>query len=154
MLTKRPNATAKAFAQVVLGRGGEMGMANLAADVGMGWPAVAAFAPLVARVMVGALFLLSGFYKLFAAKSAEKMRQTMVDAGIVAPRQTARSSAVCEFVFGALLLLGVLTSLAALVLLVIWLVALCDGDVADEVGRRNKLRLSAVQLSGYCRRPC
>lgn len=79
---------------------------------------------LVARVGVGLMFFLSGAYKLFTAQHAEKMCKAMVEAGVGAPRQTARFVSGCEFGFGAFLVIGFLTPLAALVLLIICVVAL------------------------------
>ena len=99
-------------------------MIDLYRALGLGAPALMDVALLVARIVVGGMFFLSGFYKLFAPSQAEKMQQTMVEAGVVAPRQTARFVSVCEFVFGGLLILGLFTSLSALVLIVICMVAL------------------------------
>ena len=65
-------------------------MIDLYRGLGLGVPALIDFAPLIARVVVGGMFFLSGFYKLFTPAQAEKMSKTMVEAGIAAPRQTAK----------------------------------------------------------------
>lgn len=108
-----------------------------------GFPALVDIAPFAGRIVVGGLFFLSGFYKLFSAASAAKMRKTMVEAGIAAPRETARLVSVCEFVFGALLILGLLTSLAALVLFLLSLVALITVASKSVEGTSFGYRLSS-----------
>ena len=118
-------------------------MTDFYSAYGHGWPVLADLAPFVARIAVGAMFFLSGFYKLFTAKSAEKMQQTMVEAGIAAPRKTARFVSACEFLFGALLILGLFTSLAALVLFVISLVALVTVTGKTAEGTSFGYRLSS-----------
>lgn len=118
-------------------------MVDLYGAVGLGLPALADVAPLIARVAVGGMFFLSGFYKLFTPDNAAKMRKTMVEAGIGAPRETAKLVSVCEFVGGALLILGLLTSLAALVLFVICLVALVTVAAKSVEGASFGYRLSS-----------
>jgi putative oxidoreductase len=116
---------------------------NLYATVGFGFPFLNEIAPFVARIAVGAMFFLSGFYKLFTAASAEKMRKTMVEAGIAAPRETAKFVSVCELVFGALLILGLFASVAAAVLFVISLVALITVTAKSVEGTSFGYRLSS-----------
>ena len=116
---------------------------NLYSTVGFGFPFLNEIAPFVARIAVGGMFFLSGFYKLFTAASAEKMQKTMVDAGIAAPRQTAKFVSVCEFAFGALLILGLFTSIAAAVLFVISLVALITVASKSVEGTSFGYRLSS-----------
>lgn len=116
---------------------------NLYATVGFGFPFLNEIAPFVARIAVGAMFFLSGFYKLFTAASAEKMRKTMVEAGIAAPRETAKFVSVCELVFGALLILGLFASVAAAVLFVISLVALITVTSKSVEGTSFGYRLSS-----------
>ena len=116
---------------------------NAWSTVGFGFPVLSEIAPLAARIVVGAMFFLSGFYKLFSAASAEKMRKTMCEAGIGAPRQTARFVSVCEFVFGALLILGLFASLAAAVLFVISLVAMITVTRKSVEGTSFGYRLSS-----------
>jgi putative oxidoreductase len=116
---------------------------NLYSAVGFGFPFLNEIAPFVARVAVGGMFFLSGFYKLFTAASAEKMRKTMVEAGIAAPRQSAKFVSVCEFAFGALLILGLFASVAAAVLFVISLVALITVTSKSVEGTSFGYRLSS-----------
>ena len=118
-------------------------MIDLYRDLGLGVPALMDIAPLIARIVVGGMFFLSGFYKLFTPTQAEKMSKTMVEAGIAAPRQTAKFVSVCEFVFGALLIMGLLTSLAALVLLAICAVALVTVASKSVKGASLGFRLSS-----------
>ena len=116
---------------------------NLYSTVGFGFPVLNEIAPFVARIAVGGMFFLSGFYKLFTAESAEKMQKTMVEAGIAAPRETAKFVSVCEFAFGALLILGLFTSVAAAVLFVISLVALITVASKSVEGASFGYRLSS-----------
>ncbi|MFN3838180.1 MAG: DoxX family protein [Brevundimonas sp.] len=118
-------------------------MIDLYRALGLGVPALMDVAPLIARIVVGGMFFLSGFYKLFTPTQAEKMQKTMVEAGVAAPRQTARFVSVCEFVFGALLIMGLLTSLAALVLLAICAVALVTVASKSVKGASLGFRLSS-----------
>ncbi|TAJ40696.1 MAG: DoxX family protein, partial [Brevundimonas sp.] len=60
-----------------------------------------------------------------------------------APRQTARFVSVCEFVFGGLLILGLFTSLSALVLIVICMVALATVAAKSVEGASLGYRLSS-----------
>lgn len=108
-----------------------------------GFPALVDIAPFVGRIVVGGMFFLSGFYKLFSAQTALKTAKTMVEAGIVAPRESARLVSACELVFGALLILGLFTSLAALVLFVISLVALITVASKSVEGTSFGYRLSS-----------
>ncbi|CAN5262333.1 hypothetical protein BH10PSE2_BH10PSE2_02730 [soil metagenome] len=118
-------------------------MTGLYSTVGFGFPFLNEIAPFVARIAVGAMFFLSGYYKLFSAESAEKMRKTMVEAGIAAPRDTAKLVSVCEFVFCALLIVGLFASVAAAVLLVISLVALVTVTSKKVEGTSFGYRLSS-----------
>lgn len=108
-----------------------------------GFPELADAMVFVARVVVGLMFFLSGFYKLFTAAQALKMAKTMVEAGIAAPRETAKFVSVCELVFGALLVLGLLTLPAALVLAAISLVALVTVASKSVEGTSLGYRLSS-----------
>lgn len=108
-----------------------------------GFPDLADIMVFVARVVVGLMFFLSGFYKLFTAEQARKMAKTMVEAGIAAPRETAKFVSVCEVVFGALLVLGLLTLPAALVLVAICVVALVTVASKSVEGTSFGYRLSS-----------
>ncbi|WP_171981894.1 DoxX family protein [Brevundimonas sp. LM2] len=118
-------------------------MIDLYPALGFGFPDAVDVMVFAARVVVGLMFFLSGFYKLFTRDSALKMAKTMVEAGIAAPRQTARFVSVCELVFGALLVMGLLTSLAALVLFVISTVALITVASKSVEGTSFGYRLSS-----------
>ncbi len=118
-------------------------MLDLYRAFAFGFAPLAEIAPFLARIVVGGMFFLSGFYKLFTADSAAKMQKTMVEAGIAAPRETARFVSVCEFVFGALLILGLASSLAALVLLIISVVALITVASKAVEGTSFGYRLSS-----------
>ena len=118
-------------------------MIDLYRSVALGWPGLMEAAPFVARIVVGGMFFLSGFYKLFSAPSAEKMQKTMVAAGIAAPRRTARLVSACELAGGALLILGLMTTLAAAVLFVISLVALVTVTRKSVEGTSLGYRLSS-----------
>ena len=78
---------------------------------------------LIARVITGVFFSLSGFNKLFVAANAQAMLHTMHTAGIPYPEFNAIFVASVEFALGAALLVGLLTRLAALALLMICIVA-------------------------------
>lgn len=118
-------------------------MIELYRGVALGWPGLMEAAPFAARLIVGGMFFLSGFYKLFSAQSSEKMQKTMVEAGIAAPRRTARFVSACEFVGGALLILGLMTTLAAAVLFVISMVALVTVTRKSVEGTSLGYRLSS-----------
>ena len=118
-------------------------MLDLYRSFAFGFPALADVAPFIGRIIVGGMFFLSGFYKLFSARSAIKMRKTMVEAGVAAPRETARFVSVCEFVFGALLILGLATTLSAAVLLVICVVALVTVTSKQVEGTTFGYRLAS-----------
>ena len=99
---------------------------------------------LAARVVVGLLFLISGGYKLFSPESAEKMRKTLTEAGIAAPRQTAVFVSACEFLFGGLLTIGLATPFAAGVLLIVSVVALLTVSIKEVKGMQLLYRLSSL----------
>ena len=71
---------------------------------------------LVARIVVGSLFFLSGRGKLFVPDRREQMRETLVAAHIPFPSFNAVFVPTVEFVFGFLLLIGALTPLACVML--------------------------------------
>jgi putative oxidoreductase len=81
---------------------------------------------LLARLAVGALFLLSGQGKLFRRQSRERMVQTVQAAGIPFPRFNAIAVSAVEFVCGGLLLIGALTPLACVMLSGVMVVALAS----------------------------
>ncbi len=78
---------------------------------------------LIARLLVGFMFAISGYYKIFRAKRRETMIETMQSADIPKPKKTGMFVAANELIFGLLLAFGLLTLLAATVLLIISAVA-------------------------------
>jgi putative oxidoreductase len=72
---------------------------------------------LLARISVGLLFFLSGRGKLFVEARRESMRTTMRQAGVPFPELTAGVTSVVEFVFGALLVVGLFTPVSCLLLI-------------------------------------
>src|SRR6266567_5124571 len=71
---------------------------------------------LVARVVVGLLFFLSGRGKLFVPERREQMRETLVAAHVPFPKLNALLVSTVEFVCGTLLILGALTPIACVML--------------------------------------
>lgn len=88
-------------------------------------PGGSAFIPLtLMRIALGLFFFASGFNKVFIPESQAMMLETITAAGVPFPAFMAVFVASCETLFGLLLAFGLLTRLAALVLMVISLVAL------------------------------
>lgn len=79
---------------------------------------------LIARVSVGTLFVLSGSGKLFVQARREGMFRTLQVAGVPAPRMSALVVSAIEFTSGILLVIGLLTPLACLLLSGVMVVAL------------------------------
>ncbi len=79
---------------------------------------------LVARIVVGLLFFLSGRGKLFVRERREQMRQTLISARIPFPDFNAVFVSTVEFGFGLLLMLGALTPLACAMLGGVMIVAI------------------------------
>jgi putative oxidoreductase len=71
---------------------------------------------LIARLAVGLLFFLSGRGKLFVPQRREEMRQTLIAAHVPFPELTAVLVSTVEFVFGSLLVVGLATPLACVML--------------------------------------
>src|SRR5438093_7070371 len=79
---------------------------------------------LVARVVVGLLFSLSGRGKLFVPERREQMRQTLIEAHVPFPDFNALFVSTVEFVFGLLLIFGALTPLVCALLACLMIVAI------------------------------
>jgi putative oxidoreductase len=79
---------------------------------------------LIARLAAGLLFFLSGRSKLFVPERREQMRETLVAARIPFAGVNAIFISTVEFVFGFLLILGVLTPLACVMLGCVMIVAI------------------------------
>ena len=71
---------------------------------------------LLVRWSVGGLFFLSGHGKLFRADRREQMRRTLVEAGIPWAPLLAVFVSLVEWIFGALLMVGLLTPLCCIML--------------------------------------
>ena len=80
--------------------------------------------PFLARLPIGLLFFLSGRAKLFIPERRKQMRETLVAAGIPFPSINAVLTSAVEFVCGLLLILGVLTPLACIMLGCVMIVAI------------------------------
>src|SRR5947207_12340731 len=72
--------------------------------------------PLMARVAVGLLFFLSGRGKLFVRDRRERMRETLMAAGVPFPGFNTIFVSAVEFIFGFLLVFGAFTPLACVML--------------------------------------
>jgi putative oxidoreductase len=79
---------------------------------------------LVARLIVGLLFFLSGRGKLFVRERREQMRETLLAAHVPFPDFNTVFVSTVEFVFGSLLVLGALTPIAYVMLGCVMIVAI------------------------------
>src|ERR1700722_1741366 len=81
------------------------------------------YAILLVRVSVGLFFAISGGNKLFTAGGTKPVYDTLVNARVPFPRQTAYFVAGVEFVGGSLVTVGLLSSAAGAALLIDMIVA-------------------------------
>jgi len=81
------------------------------------------YAILLVRVSIGLFFAISGANKLFVAGGTKPVYDTLVEAKIPFPRQTAYFVAGVEFVGGSLVTMGLLSSPASGALLIDMIVA-------------------------------
>jgi len=88
------------------------------------------YAILLVRVSIGLFFAISGANKLFVAGGTKPVYETLVQAKVPFPRQTAYFVAGVEFVCGSLLTLGVFSSLASTALLIDMTVATLTSAVS------------------------
>src|SRR5213592_5130447 len=86
---------------------------------------------LVARVIVGLLFFLSGRGKLFVPERGEQMRQTLIEAHVPFPEFNALFVSTVEFVFGLLLIFGAITPLACAMLSGVMIVAIATTAIRN-----------------------
>jgi len=86
---------------------------------------------LVARVVVGLLFFLSGRSKLFVPERREQMREALAAANIPFPGFNAALVSAVEFVFGFLLVLGGLTPVACVMLGCVMIVAIATTAIRN-----------------------
>jgi putative oxidoreductase len=82
------------------------------------------YAILLVRASLGLFFAISGANKLFVAGSRQTMYETLVEAKVPFPHLMTYFVSIVEFVGGALLTVGLLSSLACVALLVDMLVAI------------------------------
>jgi len=81
------------------------------------------YAILLVRVSIGLFFAISGANKLFIAGRTQTMYETLVEAKVPFPRVMTYFVSGVEFVGGALLTVGFLSSLAGVALLIDMIVA-------------------------------
>ena len=88
------------------------------------------YAILLVRVSIGLFFAISGANKLFVAGGIKPVYDTLVQAKIPFPQQTAYFVAGVEFVAGSLLTVGLLSSPASVALLIDMVVAILTNTLA------------------------
>ncbi len=86
---------------------------------------------LAARLVAGVMFCVSGWNKVFTVPGRERMVHTLIDAGIPLPVMAAPVLGTIEWIAGGLLVLGLLSRPASLLLAAICVVA----ALTDGVGR-------------------
>ncbi|ALA83532.1 DoxX family protein [Stenotrophomonas maltophilia] len=90
---------------------------------------------LLARIVAGVMFCVSGWNKVFTEAGRERMVHTLVDAGIPFPVFNAPVLGAIEWIAGGLLVLGLLSRPSALLLAAICAVAaLTDGIARIPAG--------------------
>src|SRR6202451_3520233 len=82
------------------------------------------YAILLVRVSLGLFFAISGANKLFVPRTRQTMHATLVKAKVPIPRLMAYFVSAVEFLGGALLIVGLLSSVACMALLGDMLVAI------------------------------
>jgi putative oxidoreductase len=98
-----------------------------------GLPALADPALLVLRFVIGAMFALSGFFKVTDGERRNKMRESLADAGV--PASLAPVFSLVELLGGLGVLLGFFTALSSLGLLAISLGALVTTAIPRAEGK-------------------
>jgi putative oxidoreductase len=88
------------------------------------------YAILLVRVSIGLFFAISGANKLFVAGGTKPVYETLVQAKVPFPRQTAYFVAGVEFVCGSLLTVGFFSSLASTALLIDMTVATLTNSIS------------------------
>ncbi len=89
---------------------------------------------LLARVVAGVMFSVSGWNKVFTGAGRERMVQTLAEAGIPVPLLSAPVLGMIEWIAGGLLVLGLLSRPSALLLAAICVVAALTDGVARIPG--------------------
>ena len=85
----------------------------------------------VARLTVGSLFFLSGRGKLFVPERREQMRQTLLEARVPFPEFNTVFVSTIEFTFGSLLVLGLATPLACVMLGCVMIMAIATTAIRN-----------------------
>jgi putative oxidoreductase len=88
------------------------------------------YAILLVRVSIGLFFAISGANKLFVAGGIKPVYDTLVQAKVPFPRQTAYFVASVEFVCGSLVAVGFLSSPASVALSIDMIVAILTNTLA------------------------
>jgi putative oxidoreductase len=88
------------------------------------------YAILLVRVSIGIFFAISGANKRFTAGGTKRVYETLVEAKVPFPHQTAYFVSGVEFVCGSLLTLGFLSSAACVALLIDMVVATVTSAVS------------------------
>ncbi len=86
------------------------------------------FPPLCARVVMGVVFIISGWNKIHALG---RFTQVLTNFGVPSPQIFSPIVAYCELIGGALLLVGLLTRVAVVPLMAIMVVALATAKAAQ-----------------------
>jgi len=88
------------------------------------------YAILLVRVSLGLFFAISGANKLFVTAGTKRVYETLVEAKIPFPRQTAYFVSGVEFVCGSLVTVGFLSTLACVALLIDMTVAILTNSLS------------------------
>lgn len=96
----------------------------------------------VVRVLIGIFFCISGGAKLFVPAQFSTMERTLAESHIPFPHASALFVSLVEFACGAGLVLGLLTSLCALLLA-------ADMIVAIAANRIHSIQASGVLAGGF-----
>ena len=103
---------------------------NRLVQLALGGRGLEQWAILLVRISLGLFFAISGANKLFVAGGTKPVYETLVQANIPFPRQTAFFVAGVEFVCGSLLIVGFLSSPACAALLIDMTVATLTNSLA------------------------
>jgi putative oxidoreductase len=98
------------------------------------------YAILLVRVSIGLFFAISGANKLFVAGGTKPVYDTLVQAKIPFPRQTAYFVSAVEFVCGSFVAVGFLSSPASVALLIDMIVATLTSALSTLPKRLSPLR--------------
>jgi len=85
----------------------------------------------IVRLCLGIFFILSGFFKIFDSVQHETLFKTLTNAGIPLAAFNSYFIPIIEILAGACVLLGLLTSLASLILFILMVIALITDRIAS-----------------------